>query len=150
MTLSIDIAQLVPHQGAMCLHQRVLSWTPTQIALAASSHRDIENPLRRDGRLHAIVLCEYGAQAMAVHGGLLAQTAGKAGKPGFLVSLRAVELFERHIDQLEGELLIEAEQLLQSADSQQYRFVVSHAKQILARGRAAVVLQSAGAMEGAT
>ena len=68
-----DILQRVPHQGDMCLWDEVLAWTATDIVLRARNHRDPAHPLRSDGRLRAIHLCEYGAQAMAVHGGLRAR-----------------------------------------------------------------------------
>ena len=147
---SPEIARLVPHRGSMCLHERVLSWSPTRVELATGSHRCVDNPLRRDGRLHAIHLCEYGAQAMAVHGGLCAAAAGKASAPGFLVALRTVELHERYVDQLDGELVVAAEQLLESPDSLQYSFVVRHLDRILAQGRAAVVLRAKTTFDPAT
>ena len=65
-----DIAALIPHAGAMCLLDAVLSWDRTSIACTASSHRAIDNPLAAEGRLDAVCGVEYAAQAMAVHGGL--------------------------------------------------------------------------------
>ena len=68
------ILALVPHQGAMCLWDEVLAWDDTTVRLRAGNHRDPAHPLRgADGRLRALHLCEYGAQAMAVHGGLRAR-----------------------------------------------------------------------------
>ena len=97
------ILALVPHQGAMCLWDQVLSWDAGTIRLRARNHRDPAHPLRSaDGRLHAVHLCEYGAQAMAVHGGLRAQAAGEAARPGVLVALRGVELHVARIDDLPG------------------------------------------------
>lgn len=84
----IDIARLVPHQGAMCLWQRILAVDPASVRVATDSHRDPRNPLRSDGRLRAVHLCEYGAQAMAVHGGLLALQGAGPVQRGFLVALR--------------------------------------------------------------
>jgi len=95
--------------------------------------------LRLDGRLRAVHLCEYGAQAMAVHGGLSAQAEGKTARPGFLVSLRDVKLLVDFVDQLDGELVVSAQRLLESAGSWQYSFEVTHAGQTLASGRAAIM-----------
>src|SRR5512147_1834707 len=111
------IAALIPHQGAMCLLDRVIEWDKDRIVLATSSHRAPDNPLRLDGRLRAVNLCEYGAQAMAVHGGLSAQADGKTARPGFLVSLRDVKLNVDFIDSLDGEILIGAQRLLESPGS---------------------------------
>ena len=136
----IDIASLVPHQGAMCLWQRVVDFDAASVRVATLSHRDAANPLRGDGLLRAIHLCEYGAQAMAVHGGLLART-GAAPRRGFLVALRGVELHRARIDDLPGELVGHAELLMQSDTSQQYAFRIEHAGTVIATGRAAVMLQ---------
>ena len=77
-----DILALVPHQGAMCLWDEVIEWDADRIRLRAYNHRDPTHPLRSNDRLRAIHLCEYGAQAMAVHGGLRARASGGAVKPG--------------------------------------------------------------------
>jgi predicted hotdog family 3-hydroxylacyl-ACP dehydratase len=133
------IATLIPHQGAMCLLDRVIEWDKDRIVLATSSHRAPDNPLRLDGRLRAVNLCEYGAQAMAVHGGLSAQADGKAPRPGFLVSLRDVQLQVDFIETLNGELLVAAQKLLETAGSWQYSFEVAHAGETIATGRAAIM-----------
>ena len=133
------IAALIPHQGAMCLLDRVVAWDKDRVVLATSTHRAADNPLRLDGRLRAVHLCEYGAQAMAVHGGLSAQAEGKTARPGFLVSLRDVKLLDDFVDQLDGELVVSAQRLLESAGSWQYSFEVTHAGQTLASGRAAIM-----------
>ncbi len=133
------ILALIPHQGAMCLLDRVVEWDRDRIVLATSTHRASDNPLRLDGRLRAVHLCEYGAQAMAVHGGLSAQADGKAARPGFLVSLRDVKLNVDFIDQLDGELLLSAQRLLESAGSWQYSFEATHAGETIATGRAAIM-----------
>jgi predicted hotdog family 3-hydroxylacyl-ACP dehydratase len=138
-----EIAALIPHQGAMCLLDRVVAWSKDHVVLATSTHRSVDNPLRLDGRLRAVHLCEYGAQAMAVHGGLSAQAEGKTARPGFLVSLRDVKLNVDFIDALDGELLVSAQRLLESAGSWQYGFEVTHAGETIASGRAAIIARSA-------
>jgi predicted hotdog family 3-hydroxylacyl-ACP dehydratase len=138
-----DILALIPHQGAMCLWDEVLDWDERRIRLRARHHRDAAHPLRSGGMLRAIHLCEYGAQAMAVHGGLRAQACGGAARPGLLVSLRGVELHVARIDDLPGMLECEAEVLVEAEASQQYGFRVHHAGTLLAEGRAAVMLKPA-------
>ena len=137
------IAALIPHQGAMCLLDRVLEWDKDRIVLATATHRSRTNPLRLDGRLRAIHLCEYGAQAMAVHGGLSAQADGRTAQPGFLVSLRDVQLHVDFVDHLDGELHVSAQRLLES--QRQLAILVYHRarRPTLATGRAAVVARSA-------
>ncbi len=138
--LSRELIQtLVPHAGAMCLWDEVLQWDAQSIRLRARNHRDPAHPLRHRGRLHAVHLSEYGAQAMAVHGGLLARAAGEGVKPGMLVALRAVEIHASRIDDLPGSLDAEAHCLIADASGSQYRFVISHEGRALAQGRAAVL-----------
>lgn len=133
------IQALVPHGGAMCLWDEVLQWDAQSIRLRTQGHHDPVHPLRRGDRLHAVHLCEYGAQAMAVHGGLLARAAGAGVRPGMLVALRAVELLVDRIDDLPGSLEAQAHCLIADAAGSQYRFVITHQGRTLAQGRAAVL-----------
>ncbi len=135
------ILSLGPHQGDMCLWDEVLAWDARSIRLRAANHRDPAHPLRSKGQLRAVHLCEYGAQAMAVHGGLLARAAGGRAKPGLLVALRAVELHVARIDDLPADLTCDAEMLTDGDSSWQYAFRITHDAQLVADGRAAVVLQ---------
>lgn len=137
-----DIESLIPHKGAMCLWDEVVDWDARRIRLRASNYRDPSHPLRSHDQLRAVHLCEYGAQAMAVHGGLRARDRGEIAKPGLLVALRGVELHCARIDGLPGALECEAEVLAEAEGSQQYTFRISHAGTLLAEGRAAVMLQA--------
>ena len=123
----------------MSLLDTVIDWDDGRIHLVTASHCAPDNPLRSDGKLRAVHLCEYGAQAMAVHGGLLAQRAGAVAAPGLLVSLRAVKLYAERVDDLPGDIDVRAEKLLDAGGSWQYTFRVEHAGRLLAEGRAAVV-----------
>lgn len=143
-----DILALVPHQGDMCLWDEVVGFDDVRIALRAGNHRDPAHPLRSGGLLRAVHLCEYGAQAMAVHGGLRGRASGAAVPPGMLVALRGVALHVARIDDLPGALEGEAELLMEGEASQQYAFRISHGGVLLAEGRAAVVLGDAVAMPG--
>jgi predicted hotdog family 3-hydroxylacyl-ACP dehydratase len=137
-----EIEALVPHGGVMCLWDEVATFDDARIVVRAFNHRDPTHPLRSGGRLRAVHLCEYGAQAMAVHGGLLARRGGGTAPPGMLVALRDVTLHAARIDDLAGALEGEAEALALSATGQQYAFRIWHAGVLLAEGRAAVVLRS--------
>ena len=137
------IAALVPHQGLMCLWEEVVAWDAQRIVLRSHAHREPEHPLRSGGRLRALHLCEYGAQAMAVHGGLLGRASGKPVRPGMLVALRGVQLHVADLHELPEAIECEAEVLLQAEDSQQYGFRIVHGAQLLAEGRATVMLGAA-------
>ena len=71
--------------------------------------------------------------------GSLARAAGGVASPGFLVSLRAVELAVERIDDLPGPLDVHAEKLLGDENGWQYAFRIEHAGALLAQGRAAVL-----------
>ena len=135
-----SISSLIPHQGTMCLLERIVSHDDSSITLATTTHRLPDNPLRVDGRLRAIHLCEYGAQAMAVHGALKSAADGGKAAPGMLVSLRAVMFTRDYVEDLPGELVVTAQCLQTTPASLQYQFSISHAGVVIAEGRAAVVL----------
>ena len=138
------ILALVPHQGTMCLWDEVVAWDAGRIALRAHNHADPAHPLRDGGQLRGIHLCEYGAQAMAVHGGLRARAAGARAAPGLLVALRGVAVHRARIDDLPGALDGEAELLVDGDHGWQYAFRIAHAGVLLAEGRAAVMPSAPG------
>ncbi len=76
-----------------------------------------------------------------LHGALIAQASGTRPSPGFLASARGVQLHVLRLDDLAGELRIEATR--QAGGEQQilYTFAVSHDGRPVADGRAAVVLE---------
>lgn len=135
-----DWAHLIPHAGTMCLLDAVQAWDEHTIHAISESHVRADHPLRGAQGLHAVHLAEYGAQAMAVHGALLARARGiVAVRPGRLVSLRDVQLFEEYVDHLAVHLDVHAECLYADAGGAQYAFRVEHRGRLLASGRAAVI-----------
>jgi predicted hotdog family 3-hydroxylacyl-ACP dehydratase len=130
----------------MCLLDTVLSWDPDSIHCSASSHRLPDHPLRAHGRLGAACLIEYAAQAMAVHGALLASSPARAvpaATIGMLASVRSVELLIADLDSITTDLSIRA--LRQHGDERGalYEFEIGSDTRVLARGRASVLLDSA-------
>ena len=138
MVAADRIAALIPHAGPLCLLERIVHWDDSSVTLATATHRNPDNPLATASGLRAIHLCEYGAQAMAVHGGLTAEARGERALPGLLVSLREVTLGCDFVQDLAGELLVEARRLHDGATAWQYEFRVTHAGKLLAQGRSTV------------
>ena len=136
---AIDIGVLLPHAGTARMIERVLRWDREEIVAATTRHRAPDNPLRKDGRLAAVHLAEFGAQAMAIHGGLLTTADGGTPRPALLVSIRDLVLRRDYIEQLPGELEITARALLAGASGFQYSFDVRNAGELIARGRVAAM-----------
>ncbi|MCU7924279.1 MAG: 3-hydroxylacyl-ACP dehydratase [Candidatus Thiodiazotropha sp. (ex Dulcina madagascariensis)] len=134
------LQRLLPHSGSMCLIDQVIRCDETSIECLSESHTKEDNPLREGDRLSAIHAAEYAAQAMALHGGLLAQRTGQRQPGGYLVSLRGVTLHASRLDTLGSTLVIQAKQLLADSGNMLYDFTVSTDKMPVAEGRAAVIV----------
>lgn len=134
-----DILELIPHQGAMCLLDEVVSWTDAAIVCRSRTHLAHDNPLRRDGELNAVCGIEYGLQAAALHGALVARRPQPAG---YLAAVRAVEIMVSRLDAEEfGILQVAADLQLQEASGLIYGFALHSAAGLpLLSGRATIVL----------
>lgn len=134
------IAARIPHQGRMCLLDGLLGWDARQIHCRASSHQAADNPLRTASGLLAPAAIEYAAQAMALHGALLGAGA-EPQQPGYLASVRAVQLPVPLLHTLDGPLQVRAQRLAGDARQILYQFEITDARgQPVAQGRATVVL----------
>ncbi|MGH8137385.1 MAG: 3-hydroxylacyl-ACP dehydratase [Steroidobacteraceae bacterium] len=128
----------IPHQGGMCLLDEVLAWDATTTRCRTSTHRSIENPLRAYGRLGAACAIEYAAQAMAVHGALVASSAGLSASPGVLASVRGVQLYVDRLDEIEADLVASVERVAGDQSTALYEFSVAAGAAVLVTGRAAI------------
>lgn len=131
-----QLLQLIPHAGRMCLLDRVIAHSDRDIECTTGTHRDRDNPLRRDGQLSALHLTEYAAQAMAAHGALLAG----AAQPGMLAALRDIRLHTDRIDTVDADLAVRATRRLAQRDGSLYDFTVHAGDRLLCEGRIAIAL----------
>lgn len=138
-----DIAALIPHQGSTCLLDDVVSWDEDRIRCTVASHRDPHHPLRGASGLLSVCGIEYGAQAIAVHGGLLAAANPGSGKPqaGYLANAKDVTWSVERLDEIEDDLVIDAEKLISESGRSIYEFALSAQGRILVQGRVAIVLE---------
>ena len=148
------IEQHIPHKGRMCLLDEVLSWDAVRIRCRSATHRSADNPLRLHGRLGAACGIEYAAQAMAVHGALIAASAplastvarsvrGSIGSSvGYLASVRNVTLRVERLDDLEPDLIAAAERVTGDGRTVLYEFSVASGRQLLLSGRASIVFDA--------
>jgi predicted hotdog family 3-hydroxylacyl-ACP dehydratase len=142
------IAAHVPQRGAMCLLEEVLEWDAAGVLCRTESHRAVDNPLRAHGRLGVACGIEYAAQAMAIHGALLAPERATPQNPGLLASTRAVAFHVERLDDIAGSLLARATYVHGDASMVLYDFTVSDAARVLLAGRTAIAFAGAGRTEG--
>jgi predicted hotdog family 3-hydroxylacyl-ACP dehydratase len=140
------IAQRIPHRGRMCLLDEVLSWDTQHIECRASTHRAPDHPLQHAGTLGVACGIEYAAQAMALHGALMAgAAAGPAAgaaqhEAGFLAGVREVHMSVARLDDIEADLFCGVTLLAGGAETALYEFIVRADERLLLNGRATVII----------
>lgn len=137
----------------MCLLDAVTEWDDARVVCRTGRHRAVDNPLRAQDGLGAACGVEFAAQAMAVHGALLAEKEleGSTSVPraGYLASVRSVKLHVQRLDTVAADLSVTAERLLGDANHILYCFCITAGAQLLLEGRAAVVLDATALHPGA-
>jgi predicted hotdog family 3-hydroxylacyl-ACP dehydratase len=154
------IESRIPHRGRMCLLDEVIAWSAARVSCRSSTHREADNPLRAHGRLGIACGIEYAAQAMAVHGALVAaSSAADHGAPltgtpaaawaapgtpaaGFLAAVRDVRFHSLRLDDVQGDLICDAARMAGDATTALYEFELRSAAALLLRGRATVVFDA--------
>jgi predicted hotdog family 3-hydroxylacyl-ACP dehydratase len=148
---------LLPHAGDMCLLDSVDAWDQMYIRCSTLTHRDTHHPLRyvfdTGGRLAAVHMLEYAAQAMAIHGTLRAHLDRKTAlqeqssalppltaQPGRIGVLRDVKFHIATLDDLQDALIVEGHRRLGNVDGLIYEFTVKHREQKLCEGRVIIAL----------
>ncbi len=140
------IARRVPHAGRMCLLGTVLEAGPETLRCSADSHHAPDHPMRVDGVLGTACGVEYAAQAMALHGALLAEAEGRPRPSrGMLLSVRELALHAPRLDQAAGPLEIAVHGAADNVDHCLYRFELHGGGTPLLSGRAVVMLRGPGA-----
>lgn len=137
-----EICARLPHSGRMCLLERLVKWDNDSIVCLANSHRAADNPLRAGGQLHAVAGVEYAAQAMALHGNLLAASETSAPR-GYLASVRDLKLAVEDLSMLSDDLHIAARRLNGDANGFIYEFEIHAGTRPVLSGRLAAKLFAA-------
>ncbi|MEH2410711.1 hypothetical protein [Nostoc sp.] len=146
-----EIAARIPHGGPMCLLERVVRWDNEKIQCEAINHHADDHPLMQGGILETLAAIEYAAQAMAMHGALIAEAntdananAASFGQPkvGYLVSVRDVTCYVASLESADTPLVIIASRLLGDATQMMYAFQVHAGTSLCAEGRAAVFIDA--------
>lgn len=131
-----QFAHLIPHAGSMMLIDQVDSWNNKQINCITRSHLASDNPLRLNNSLSIMHLIEYGAQTMAIHGGLLS---GKSSQ-GFLAAVRGAHFHIVTLDSITSSLHIVANAELKIENGAVYSFRITDAQDTLLLDARATVI----------
>lgn len=133
------IERNLPHTGAMRLLDAVIEVSSTHIVCQAPPP-DANHPLAVDGDVPAAVAAEYGAQASAVHGGLIEQ--GGTPREGMLAKISDTALLGAVIPRDRGALLVSATLLGRTAAGCMYSFELACGGECIARGRIMVAFRN--------
>ncbi len=120
-----DLYKRLPHTGSMCLVDEAVDWDHEHIQCAATSHLLADNPLRVAGRLPAICVLEYAAQAFALHGVLVADESGEPPPDAsrvFVALVTTLDIYAEYLDGRDGALRIDGHIIFRQAGSAVYRF----------------------------
>ena len=128
-----QITALIPHGDSMCLLDEVVAWDESQIHCRSHHFASANNPLFEGNQLDTVLLLEYGAQAAAVHAGLLQSQLGET-RPAYIGAVKDVEFFAVIADNSLA-LDLHAQCLLSSSQGAIYELVAQQAGNTLLRGR---------------
>jgi len=126
----------------MCLLDSVETWDDTTISCRTSTHRDQRNPLRAHGRLTVSAGLEYAAQAMGAHVSLVDGSWRNENQIGYVGGVRDVTFSVNRLDDLAGDLTVEATRMVEGENSYMYRFTVSHSGLAIIEGRASIFVKA--------
>jgi predicted hotdog family 3-hydroxylacyl-ACP dehydratase len=128
-----EIAARIAHAGRMCLLDRVLDWDERHIQCDAVSHREADHPLREPGGLPVWAGIEYAAQAAAMHGALLLESARP--RAGVLAKVIGVRPGCEWLDRIASPLVVDATLLHSDPAGAVYAFEAHGDGALLLEGR---------------
>lgn len=130
-----EICEMLPHAGNMCLLDKVIGWDHGSIDCVTESHRDKNNPLCYQGRLHAVNCIEYAGQSTVVHGTLCWEEGMELPNVAILVSIRDIKFNRPRLDDIAAPLHIHADVLDILEFASNYAFNVTADGMEIASGR---------------
>ena len=87
MLTSADIAAYLPHTGAMCLLNNVISIEEKSLIAEATINHEKPSPLYAQNKLGVFCLIEWGAQASGLHLGLCGDKSRQQKHRGYLIQV---------------------------------------------------------------
>jgi predicted hotdog family 3-hydroxylacyl-ACP dehydratase len=141
--MEIELVDLIPHQGPMCLLDCVESWNEDGIVCRATSHHRPDHPLRDRSGLRGLCAIEYGAQAIAAHAGLMGTSADSKAPIGFIAAARDIVVAVARLDDIEEPLTIRADVVLRQGTGHVYEIAVTAGAHIVLTGRLSIIVPPA-------
>ncbi len=145
----IEICQLLPHTGNMCLIDHLLSWDNTQLIAQTESHLKQDNPLRQGNTINSIIGIEYAAQTMALHTALLfqkqeTQEQEAQKNSGYLATIRNIQINAEKLNislsDIAQPLIISVYLLMSDTQGYCYKFNISTNDVTLLSGQLTIFL----------
>lgn len=139
--MNIEIAHYLPHQGNMCLLEKVETYDAENILCQTESHLDPQHPLRTAAGLASIHGVEYAAQAAALHIALSPPSSSTPlPKSGFLAALQDCQRYQDWLDQENTPLQIAGHRLfVDAARGAKYQFRIFTKTQVLLTGELLII-----------
>ncbi len=121
-----QIAALIPHAGAMCLLDKVVSWDANSIRCLTTHHRSSDNPLKRaDGSAPSVRrICGAGDGAAWSAG----RRRERCAAAGISCQPARCRLHTPFLDQVDGEIVIDAALLMGDGRGVIYPFALGTAR----------------------
>jgi predicted hotdog family 3-hydroxylacyl-ACP dehydratase len=137
------LCELIPHERAMCLLDSVTDWDDEHIECSSSSHLGQDNPLLDEHhRLNCVNAIEYGAQAAAIHGILVARKSGsQPPTSGVLVQVKNMHIKDCDLTQLSSDMDIHARRIYSDSTSMVYTITINCQSELLLDGRIMIFIQ---------
>ena len=135
-----DIERLIPHSEGMCLLESVTAYSNDEIVCQTQSHLLECNPLKSTGYLSKMHLIEYGAQAIAIHGGLIEKNKALVEVPkiGYIAMVKSVVWGD--FNPLTAELIVKAKVIVLDERMKRYGFsIIDSDQQKVCSGNVLVV-----------
>ncbi len=142
-----ELCQMLPHGEDMCLLHAVDWWNESAISCIARSHRDPNNPLRRNNVLESVCGVEYAAQAMAIHIRLTNPEKSMDRKMGYVGAIREMIIHSSTLDGFSHHLEVSASVMITQGANYMYAFRVTTLGEDILSGRASVFIQDQKVMQ---
>lgn len=138
MTDYNDALANMPHKGNMLLIESIEDADELHIQVLAKPHSSAQYPLRVNGELYSVALCEVGAQAAAAHASLFQM---KGSHKGLLTALKSVKAERQTVPNTGQQLRVSAHKLHDDAGGSIYGFSIALGEDLILSGQSVLKIE---------